>query len=470
MRTSRLVISSLAVMALVITAFFAAQSSSSPIVGEGAEMRLTTRARTVAGAKAVPFTKTFEAVPSPKGWSNQTLVGPYNDWEPAVALDPNGQYVYMLTTRYGAKMACNSCRHNGIALTRSDDNGATWKKWDWLWEDGAGWQADPQIVVDGNGDVHAAVLVNPYVIYYMKSIDHGATWSEPVDVIGTQPWGDHQWLAVSPDGMDVYISFNRRYNLQTTSNDGGATWSEPVQTNLPEDMDYYFANGATVLPDESVVFAAAAYGCCPYNDFAHKKPIDVWVIRSDDHGATWTQTKVDTMAVPPPCTSEFCPKAWWGSLPSIASDADGDLLLFYSGGRVNRGPTRMWFRTSTDGGLTWSAAKALSPPAHAGFPMAAGTGDGDFRVAWPDDRNGPNRFNIWYRETDDHGATWSNAVRLSNLGGGQPYKHPAGFEFYYGDYSEMDIDAGGRTFVLWSEAANWNGPGTAWYAKQNTQP
>lgn len=467
LRHARLAVSLAALALLVATAFIATRPAAPPTVGEGPEVRIASRARTQQmRTEAAPWTAMREAAPAPAGWTSETRLAKNNDWEPAVAIDPAGQYIYILTTRYGAKV-CDTCRKNGLALIRSTDAGATWEPWEWLYE-GGGWQADPQIVVDGTGVVHAAILVNPFLVKYTRSTDNGVTWSTPVSVHGNDgpSWGDHEWLAVSPDGMDVYIGFNHHQNWQVTSNDGGITWNEPIMTSDPMDEDYYFSNGAVVLPDESVVFVATEFACCPYNDLAHKKPVDVWAIRSTDHGATWTQTKLDTMAAPPPCKIDHCPKAWWGSLPAIGVDDDGDLLATYSGGHAKFGKTQTWYRTSTDGGATWDAPVALSPPAIGGFPMAVGDADGRFGVAWTDDQKAKGMFNVWYRETTDHGATWTDQVRLSNVGGGQPYKHKKGFGFNYGDYGEMDVEPDGDVFVIWAESASWWGPGTTWFSRQ----
>src|SRR5215472_1722462 len=114
------------------------------------------------------------------------------------------------------------------------------------------------------------------------------------------------------------------------------------------------------------------------------------------------------------------------------------------------------FRSSPDRGRTWSRAvdmprqqcRALGPAGAkvgAGFPkVAAGPRPGDLRVAWEDDRNGATAWNVWYRATTNGGASWSQAVRLSDRGSGAPYsasldpatppKSRAGFRFPYGDY------------------------------------
>jgi len=256
-------------------------------------------------------------------------------------------------------------------------------------------------------------------------------------------------------------------NYQVASHDGGVTWGAPVMTSDAADPDYYFSVGATILPDDTVVFADAAYGT-PYNANAYKMPIDSWAIRSVDGGTTWSQVYIDTMAAPPICDSYGCPKAMYGSQPSVASDDNGKLLYVYSGGTKASGPQRIWVTTSADGGVTWTPRIPVSPrkvPV-AYMPQAVGTGNGDFRVMWADNRNGAKLFNVWYRETTDGGLTWGPTARLSNVGGGPSYKHAGGFQYFYGDYGEIDITNTGKTIATWSESNNYMGPGNTWYAKE----
>ncbi|HVQ18232.1 MAG TPA: hypothetical protein VMT27_04255, partial [Actinomycetes bacterium] len=59
------------------------------------------------------------------GWSGEQLLNPNtDDWEPAVAADPQDPYVYLTTTRYGTDKTCaKHCPSPFIALTISKDGG-----------------------------------------------------------------------------------------------------------------------------------------------------------------------------------------------------------------------------------------------------------------------------------------------------------------------------------------------------------
>jgi hypothetical protein len=154
----------------------------------------------------------------------------------------------------------------------------------------------------------------------------------------------------------------------------------------------------------------------------------------------------------------------------VAADASGRLVLTYNVGATAGGPQRMWARSSTDRGLTWSARVELSNGSatvnNQFTAVAAAPGSGDFRAVWQDDRNGSQtKWNTWYRRSTDGGATWGTAIRVSDLGTGATYKSAAGYAFPYGDYFELAVDPTGRAHVVWGEGASYDGPGGTWYTR-----
>jgi hypothetical protein len=107
------------------------------------------------------------------------------------------------------------------------------------------------------------------------------------------------------------------------------------------------------------------------------------------------------------------------------------------------------------------------------FPAIVARRAGDVRIAWQDDRLGFDdgtdsrkaRWNTFYRTSRDGGSTWSRELRLSEYVAGYGYKKPTGYLEPYGDYFELDIDGDGRTHALWGEAPSYWGPGNVWYTK-----
>ena len=97
--------------------------------------------------------------------------------------------------------------------------------------------------------------------------------------------------------------------------------------------------------------------------------------------------------------------------------------------------------------------------------VAPGPANGDFRLVWQDDRNGSHAWNTWYSQSRDGGATWSKPVRLSDRGGGAPYKHDSGYDFPFGDYLGLAVDSRGTNYVIWGEGSAIYRPGGTWWTR-----
>ncbi len=149
----------------------------------------------------------------------------------------------------------------------------------------------------------------------------------------------------------------------------------------------------------------------------------------------------------------------------MTSDAAGTLYALWNAGAVNGGPERIYFASSTTAGATWSPKTGISlAPAgveHA-FPAIVAGSAGDVRIAWMDVRNSP-LWNTYYRSSTNGGATWSAEKKLSSHVPGYSYILPNGFAFPFGDYFEMDIDSRGQTQAVWGEGLNYKTPGAIWH-------
>jgi hypothetical protein len=405
-------------------------------------------------------------VPSP-GWAGQRIVNRRgNDWEPAVAADPNAPFVYILHNRYGGRDACpNGCPDPAMILHVSDDGGATWQPERFLCRcKGIGGQFDPLIeVVPDTGEV-VAVWMNGFKIQFARSTDHGATWSKPTFIHPDVKWGDKPNLAISDDGQDVYVQFNGPTGgdaYASASHDGGATWST---IKITESDRYYFDYGGAVLPNGVVVFSQISFTYSGPHDAAEGVQ-RIHVFRSHDEGATWDELVVDELELGRECTSRSCYGDFYDSGPALAADADGDLVIVYNGASRHFGPQTVYARSSNNGGITWSDRVPLSKDgANSAFPAAAGEGDDVVRVWFMAQRN--QRWQVWYRTTDDLGATWSSREKLTDATSGTVYKHPTGFDEAYGDYGEIAITSDGHTIGVWGEGTSYHGPGGVWFNRQ----
>jgi len=97
------------------------------------------------------------------------------------------------------------------------------------------------------------------------------------------------------------------------------------------------------------------------------------------------------------------------------------------------------------------------------YPRIEGGAAGEIGVIWMDDRLGNpldhnNGWNVWYRTSTDGGVTWTGlSVRVSQFDPGRSESHPNGFEFPYGDYQGLDLTPGGDAVMAWGEGHNYVG-------------
>lgn len=401
---------------------------------------------------------------SVRGWRHATMFGAGNDWEPAAAADPHAPFVYVVTTRYSGPgpLPCPSCDLPAIALKVSSDDGRTFGRVRFLPVDARGGQYDPQIVTDAAGDVFASWIDGPGDIVFSKSTDHGARWSDPEVVSAPAPWGDHPWLGVSPNGRHVYMGFNHADTWIAQSHDGGITWLPAQQVS--DDARFHFANGTVVGNDGSVAVSTAGY---PQGG-GRRSRVLMTVVSSTDGGSTFRSTRVDTVEQARACRSQGCPADHYGGHAALARSGSS-ILLAYDGATRTGGDQYVWVRRSTDWGRTWTARERLShrrAGSVAMNPAVAAAPDGEFRIAWQASPRGQTRWNTIVRVSHDDGQSWLRPTDVSDATSGYGYLHPAGYGADYGDYMEVTITDGDKTFAVWGSGFGYAGPGGTWFNRQ----
>jgi hypothetical protein len=389
-----------------------------------------------------------------------------DDWEPAIAAGEGG-HLYVMWKHYDvagdAITACGdptACDRR-ILVQTSSDGGATFGGPIALDPGRIGY--DSQIATDplDRSKVYGAFLVGTKSsIGFVSSPDGGTTWSPTIIVEPLAKATDKDILAVR--GRDVYIAYNSfQKTYVSSSHDGGRTWST-TQTSLTAQgkLGWALPGGGTVTPNGDVFFAWAGFE----RNGGAKGPVNLYVTRSTDGGATWRTIVVDRSETGPTCNCDAF--AFYSAQMTIAGDETGRLHVLYNFNDKPYGPGRMLFRTSDDRGLTWGPARDVSAaPAGANnvFPAIATAGTSDVRVAWMDNRTGA--FKVYLRASSDGGTTWGpEAVLSADLA--FPYQSASGFVFPYGDYFEVEITPAGKTVAVWGEGPSFDGPGNIFFAAE----
>ena len=479
MSSNRPVTASVSLLAALILAAAVVLARSAPsgvpaqargAIEEAQEQRETTEQRLVAlesarQAGTLGVTERITSAPA-TGWAGEEIVNDSgDDWEPAIAADPNAPYVYIMHNRYGTSPCQGPCPDPAMVLHVSKDGGKTWAPERFLCEcRNINGQWDPLLeVVPETGDVYA-MWMNNYKISFSKSSDHGRTWTEPLWVHPDVRWGDKPNFGTSADGRDVYMLFNGPSVgdlYASSSHDAGETWST---VRITDDIRYWFAYGTAVLPNGRVLSSQVTFSYTGQAGAA-EGPVDIRLYTSDDGGATWSESILDELELGTPCTSTLCYADFYDSGPALAMDEDGDLVIVYSGAAKPGGPRTVYARSSTNGGKTWSPRTRLSPEgANAAFAAAAGVGNDGVRVYFADERTG--RWNVWYRSSNNLGSSWTTAVKISDATSGTNYKNAKGFREFYGDYGEIAVTSTGEAIGVWGEGPSYLGPGGVWFNRQ----
>jgi hypothetical protein len=370
--------------------------------------------------------------------------------------------------------SCPECPSPHMVIQISNDNGATWGKPHALAESEER-QDDPQIVVDPvTQAVYAAYMEgNKSSIVVARRDDLSGTLV-PVVVEEIERGLDKIALAARDD--DVYVVYHSQQKIFASySDDGGVTWKvvQPVH-NTNSKLGVSLPSGAAIDSQGAAYFAWNGAN----RPGQAKGTVNLYITKTANGGETWTTSVVDQSEAAPQCDCGGW--AYWGSQMAIGVDDEDRIYVLWNANQAKDGPHRMYFAVSDDGAETWSdpVDASLAPTgANNLFPALVATGDGEVRIAWQDDRNGfdaggddPDaRWNTYYRSSTDGGDTWSDEATLSAFVTGFTYKFegpPDGYLQPYGDYFELDIDSAGKTVALWGEGNSYVGPGNVWFARE----
>ncbi len=465
-RTKQFVVLVLLALAAILAANFGAMFPSRE--EEPAKAKRKTEGA-LASVISAPVPSVVNAPPAPPaGFSSQVRLGFFNgdQWEPAIASDQFG-HVYILYPQYFGVPGCDVCGNPTQILQISNDHGATWGSPTVMYTDGANTgQWDSQIMIDPNdgSTVYASWMeANKSDIVVAKSIDFGATWTV-VTADATNASVDKPILTVR--GQDVYVSYTHTQKLYVaSSHDGGQTFTQS-EVKFTGKLGWAMAGGGYVAPNGTVYMSWAGYE----QNGGAKGKVNLVISKSTNGGTTWTGKVVDVSRAPEKCPADYlCGWAFLGAQIVMAGDEAGNVYALSNANNVDFGPARTYFYKSTDNGATWSSRADVSTAGQNishNFPAIVAAGDGDVRISWMDERTN-GWWNTYYRSSTNGGATWTAEQDVSDYVSDYSYITADGFRFPFGDYYEMDIDDQGVTHIIMGEGYSYDSPGSIWYVRGN---
>jgi hypothetical protein len=272
-----------------------------------------------------------------------------------------------------------------IYYAKSNDLGATWTDPNVRvnTDSGDDTQFDPTITVDSAGNIYAAwedFRNGNWDIYFACSTDGGATWSDPNIKINSDDGTDSQTnpsIAVDSSGA-IYVTWqdNRNGDLDiffAKSLDGGGTWTNPNKKINTDNSNEIQRNPSLFVDSSGFIYLA-------WQDYRNSNA-DIYFAKSTDGGETWTNPNIKVNT----------DNGTHGQFnPSIVVDHAQNIFLTWQDNR--NVDLDIYFASSTDGGSNWTDPNLrvnddLTSETQR-FPILALDSSGFIYVAWQDRRNG----------------------------------------------------------------------------------
>ena len=228
-----------------------------------------------------------------------------------------------------------------------------------------------------------------------SALAYGDSWTGNKRL--TNNAGNSSSPATAVDGSNIYVVWedNTLGNLEIyfkKSDDGGATWT--TNKRLTTNADARCSSIAVNGPNIYVVWTA----------YATPGSFEIYFKKSDDGGVTWATNK------------RLTNNAGISWLPTIAADGPNIYVVWYDD---TPGNPEIYFKKSDDGGATWTTNKRLTNNAGYSYVPAIAVDGSNICVVWEDYT--PGNYEIYFKKSDDGGATWATNKRLTNNAGDSQY-------------------------------------------------
>ena len=224
-------------------------------------------------------------------------------------------------------------------------------------------------------------------IYYIRSVNAGLTWSNPIAI--TALTGNAWNPALAVNGLNVHLVWreinpanNHRASFYKHSLDGGITWGQNVFLDSTADWPAVAVSGKNVyMVNDSVTSSS------PYNT-------EIFFMRSLDNGITWGGHKQLTFSA--------------GRSEDEAIIARGSHI--YMSWNDNRtGQMLIYFKHSSNHGDTWDADVAVAPPFDYSTMVSADSTNIDIPYAGA----ASGKYQLHLVQSTDNGVTWGTNLDLT---------------------------------------------------------
>jgi hypothetical protein len=199
---------------------------------------------------------------------------------------------------------------------------------------------------------------------------------------------------------------------------------------------WYYSYGGAVAPNGSVWFAVDGETGKNQTGAGH-----IELVTSSDGGAGWREISFGVTHEGAPCREKNCYPDFFTGESTVAADRVGNMIFVFAKNDRKQGPNALYCSRSNDRGVHWSEPVRINSAGNSTSPALAAYGTRDFRLVWQDNRDGEH--------------AWNTA----------PYKHAGGYDFPFGDYLGLSVDAEGVNHVIWGEGSAVYVPGGTWWTR-----
>ena len=389
--------------------------------------------------------------------NGQNIVGDAAN-EPSIAVDPNDPNRMAIGWRQFNTVS-NNFRQAGYGFTTN--GGLTWT-FPGVIEPGI-FRSDPVLDADKDGNFFYNSLTNSpeFLCDVFKSSDGGSSWDDGTFAQG----GDKQWMTIDKtNGAGTghnYSFWSYSYSVCnpdffTRSTDGGESFEDCI--SIPNDPFW----GTLAVNSDGELYIGASIG----SDFLVAKSTN-----AQDSSAiiTWAMATVvnldGSIAFGGGPNPGGLLGQTWIAVDKSGGPNHGNVYLLCSVDRNSTpDPADVMFVRSTDGGVNWSVPIKINDDpgtsTYQWFGTMSVAPNGRIDVVWLDtrDNSGSRISALYYSNSEDGGATWSQNERLSDY-----FDSHVGWpnQNKMGDYFDMVSDNNGAN-LAW--AATFNNEQDVYYS------